>query len=110
MENKITVKQLEYIIKCIKAQLEYEDTCSKALGMICPDCYMPILSNPIWSAFTQAMDAALGLDDFFSWWIWDTNCGEHHAEIYELDGSITYVRNAEEIINYAKKDSILKKL
>lgn len=104
MKNEITVKQLECIIKSIKDQLEYEHTCGKALNMICPDCYTPILSNPIWSAFTQAMDAALGLDDFFSWWIWETNCGEHCAEIYEVDGSVSYVRNAEEIINYAKKN------
>ncbi len=100
--NCMTAKQLTEIIDIIKAQIKYEQDITEAFEKVFPDCYPPIMSNPLWSGFTKALDAALGLTDFFDWWIWDTDCGMNHAEIYETDGSVIYVRTADEIIKYAE--------
>lgn len=98
----MTVEQLENIIADIKAQIKYENDCVVAFEMMFPNCYSPVIDNPIWTSLIELLDSALGLEDFFSWWIWDTQCGKDHAELYEHDGTVIYVRNAEEIIKYAE--------
>lgn len=98
----MTVEQLENIIADIKAQIKYENDCVAAFETMFPNCYSPVIDNPIWTSLIELLDSALGLEDFFSWWIWDTQCGKDHAELYEQDGTVIYVRNAEEIIKYAE--------
>lgn len=99
----MTVEQLENIIADIKAQIKYENDCVDAFEMMFPNCYSPVIDNPIWTSLIELLDSALGLEDFFSWWIWDTLCGDDHAEIHEKDGTVIPVRNAEEIIKYAER-------
>lgn len=98
----MTVEQLESIISCIKQQIDYELEVTDAFNKIFPDFDEVFMSTPLWAGFSKALDAALGLDDFFDWWIWGTQCGEEHAAIDEQDGTVIYVRNAEEIIKYAE--------
>ena len=97
----MTVEQLENIIADIKEQIKYEQGITDAFSKAFTDCYPPVMNNPIWTSLIELLDSALGLEDFFSWWIWETQCGEYHAELYEQDGTVIYVRNAEEIIKYA---------
>lgn len=100
------VSELQAIIKSIKAQLKYERTCCDAAKMMFPDCLSPIMSCPLWEGFSKVLDCALGLEaeEFTSWWIWETNCGqdERMAVIYFDDGIQMPVRNAEEIIKYSE--------
>ena len=99
----MTRNELEKIIEIIKEQRNYENKCSEAMGVMCPECHQPFLSNPIWVAVEMALNTALGLEDFFAWWIWETDCGENDkARIWLEDGTEVPVRTAEEIIEYSK--------
>ena len=100
--NCMTAHQLTEIIDIIKAQIKYEQDITDAFEKVFPDCYPPIMNNPIWSGVTKALDAALGLTDFFDWWIWETNLGADNAELYDTDGTVIHVRTADEIIQYAE--------
>lgn len=100
----MTVDQLETILSSVKKQIEYEDKCSDALSVLCPDCTSPILSNPLWQACCMAVDLALGLEneDFIAWWIWETDCGKKDNKLY-LNGEEIEIKTAQDIINYAKR-------
>lgn len=104
----MTVEQLESIISCIKQQIDYELEITYAFNKIFSDSDDAFIDTPLWAGFCKLLDAALGLEDFFDWWIWDTQCGEKCAVKKEQDGTVIYVRNAEEIIKYA--ESLNKKI
>ena len=97
----MTEEILNKIIEGAKKQLRHEERCIKALQVIFPESHPPVPSNPLWRAFTVAADAALGVEDFFDWWIWETGCGtEDNARIW-LDEVCYPVTNAKEILAYA---------
>lgn len=95
---------LNEIIEGAKKQLRYEEVCMEALKVIFPESVAPIVVNPLWSTFATAMDVALGLEDFFGWWIWGTECGiKDNARIW-LNEVCYPVRNAREILAYAEAE------
>ena len=95
---------LNEIIEGAKKLLQYEERCIEAFKVIFPESYPPVLVNPLWRAFTTAMDVALGLEDFFGWWIWETECGtKDNARIW-LDEVCYPVTNAKEILAYAEAE------
>lgn len=101
----ISQTDLEKIIESMKKQREYEDSVSAAFGKVFPSQHAPFLEIPLWSGISRALDSALGLgEDFFEWWIWETDCGENEsrAKIWLEDGTEIPVRNAEEIIRYSE--------
>ena len=71
----MTEETLNEIIEGARKQLRHEEKCIEALEMIFPESHPPVPSNPLWQAFETAVDAALGVEDFFDWWIWETDCG-----------------------------------
>ena len=100
----MTEATLNKIIEGAKKQLRHEERCIEALKVIFPDSYPPVPSNPLWRAFATAVDAALGVEDFFEWWVWETGCGtEDNARIW-LNEVCYPVRNAKEILAYAEAE------
>lgn len=95
---------LNKIIEGVKKQLRHEERCIEAFKVIFPESYPLVPSNPLWRAFETAMDAALGVEDFFDWWIWETECGtKDNARIW-LDDVCYPVRDAKEILVYAEAE------
>ena len=100
----ITEETLNGIIEGAKKQLRYEERCIEALKVIFPDSYPPVPSNPLWQTFATAADTALGVEDFFDWWLWETDCGtKDNARIW-LNEVCYPVRNAKEILAYAEAE------
>ena len=62
--NIMTELELENIIEKIKEQFQYEDNCQEAFKMLFPHSHEPVFCNFIWPALANALDAALGLEDF----------------------------------------------
>ena len=98
----MTEETLNKIIEGVKKQLRHEEKCIEAIKMIFPESYPPAPSNPLWQAFETAVDAALGVEDFFDWWIWETDCGTNDRARIRLDEVCYPVRNAKEILAYAE--------
>ena len=100
----MTEATLNKIIEGAKKQLRYEEVCLEAFKVIFPESYPPVPVNPLWEAFATAVDAALGVEDFLDWWIWDTECGtKDNARIW-LNEVCYPVRNAKEILAYAEAE------
>lgn len=96
----MTKEQLESVLADIKKQLSYEDDCRKAFGLLYPDSWAPVSTNYLWSALLRTLDTALGIEDFFSWWVFDTECGKDHAVIYFPDGREINIRTVDDIFEY----------
>lgn len=100
----MTEEILNKIIEGAKKQLRHEERCIEALQVIFPESHPPVPSNPLWQAFAVSADAALGVEDFFDWWIWETDCGtKDNARIW-LGEACYPVRNAKEILAYAEAE------
>lgn len=100
----MTEETLNKIIEGAKKQLRHEERCIEALEVIFPESYPPVPANYLWDALAEAVDAALGLEEFFDWWVWDTNCGTTGSAWIELDGVRYPVTNASEILAYAEAE------
>ena len=100
----MTEETLAKIIEGAKAQVRYEDDCYEALRVIFPDIYPSIFVNPIWQAFATAVDEALGVEDLFDWWVWETKCGTKDNSWIELGGVRYPLTNAREILEYAEAE------
>ena len=100
----MTEETLNKIIEGVKKQLRHEEKCIEAIKMIFPESYPPVPSNPLWQAFETAVDAALGVEDFFDWWIWETDCGTNDRARIRMDEVCYPVTNAKEILAYAEAE------
>lgn len=100
----MTEETLNKIIEGLKKQLRHEEKCIEALKMIFPESYPPMPSNPLWQVFAIAVDAALGVEDFFDWWTWETDCGTNDRARIRLDEVCYPVTNAKEILTYAEAE------
>ena len=99
----ITEEILDRIIKEARRQQKYEMKCSEAFGILYPDSYPPIVPNYLWGALATAVDSALGVTDFFDWWVWETDFGKDNAWI-GLDGVRYPVTDVKEILAYAEAE------
>ena len=100
----MTEDTLNKIIEGAKKQLRHEERCIEALKVIFPESYPPVPHNPLWQAFATAVDAALGVEDFLDWWIWETECGTNDRAHIWLDEICYPVGNAKEILAYAEAE------
>lgn len=100
----ITETKMNEIIEGAKKQLRNEERCIEALKVIFPESHPPVPSNPLWQAFATTVDAALGVEDFFDWWIWETECGTNARARIWLDEVCYPVTNAKEILAYAEAE------
>lgn len=98
----MTEETLNKIIEGVKKQLRYEERCMEAFKVIFPESVTPVPVNPLWQAIATAVDAYLGVEDFFAWWIWDTDCGTNDRAHIWLGQACYPVRNAKEILAYAE--------
>lgn len=98
----MTQEQLEKIITAIRKQKEYEEKFHDAFKAVFTEQEPPFLETPLWEGLYLALDETLGLEDFFSWWIWETDCGRDKtkARIWLQGGQEIPVTNAKEILEY----------
>ena len=98
----MTETVLNKIISDVKEQLQYEERCNDAFREIFPDSYPPVFENMLWTALSTAVDEALGVDDLFGWWIWETDCGTKDNAWIELKGRRWPITNAREMLAFAE--------
>lgn len=97
----MTTENLNRIIDHVRLQRNYENKCAKAFNTIFGGNITPAMQNFLYAPLCIAMDLALGIEDFFEWWIFDTECGTNGNSMW-IDGIKYPVSNADEILAFAQ--------
>ena len=100
----MTEETLNTIIEGAKKQQRHENTIMDCFKAMFPGSYSPVPENPLWDAFAIAVDAALGVEDLFGWWVWETDCGTKDNSWIELDGRRYPLTTAGELLAYAEAE------